>query len=844
VSTAKLEDKGLFWDSESRSIWKRDPQTKRKITLALGDRKNGLYAIESTSERAPCYGAAAFSTQGNPKGTPELRRKILRGSRNSRRQYFSTASLDVWHSRMGHIRKDALLNLPKAVEGVKLSSQSFERASELCESCALGHMTANVSRKPNVMPPYAFHTIAFDIIPFREQGEESSPPKKRDAEHNEWILHMVDPYSGYHQAHTWRGKKTEALILWWIKDFLKRIKRWGFTTQILQSDNEPALGNEWKNFLRSTGIMHKPSAPDTQGQNGLPERAGRSLVTTARKSFIDSKLPEHLWGYFIKAAVRVLNETPIERKGWITPHQIVYGKKPDCSGARIPGSLVYVLRKGKSKLLGKNARLHKFKSVSFKGWYLGRSASNIFEVWIPEVNKVIYTRDALIDEKVRYSPEPKETNDGIPVNELIGELQELDIFEMYEALYEQALDEEEFHPDSGTFQTIQRESYPTPRPEGQPDGNAQAPPDGTEELLRSAQDSLDEQQPATPDESDNEETQGGTLSSELLKASRPQAFWAHSQPQGHMIAAFMTAMREKPKQLSRGNMPLPPKSWKQLKQHPFGPGFHEAADTEYKGLWDKGTFTKVRLTAEEAKDVIPLKWVFTDKFDEDGQHLKHKARICVRGDLQKDPGHDLYAATGAYRTFRILLALVAAFDLDLEQVDVTNAFVNAFLKDLVYVHYPPGYKKQANEYLQLKRALYGLKISPKLWFEECSSTLKGLGFIPCSDEPCLMINKETGVIIFFYVDDFLIAAPKGSKTHVDQLKKVLDTTYGIRDFGPAKHFLNVRILRNRKQRKLWILQDEYINKITEKFHLTYAKRPRTPLTPNHQLKPQLGASRR
>jgi hypothetical protein len=89
---------------------------------------------------------------------------------------------------------------PKQLKGVKLSSESFERVSELCESCALGYMTVNVSRKLNVMPPYAFHTVAFDIIPFREQGEESSPPKKRDAEHNEWILHMVDPYSGYHQA--------------------------------------------------------------------------------------------------------------------------------------------------------------------------------------------------------------------------------------------------------------------------------------------------------------------------------------------------------------------------------------------------------------------------------------------------------------------------------------------------------------------------------------------------------------------------------------------------------------------------------------------------------------------
>lgn len=141
------------------------------------------------------------------------------------------------------------------------------------------------------------------------------------------------------------------------------------------------------NANKETGVTHKPSAPNTQAQNGYAERAGRQLVVTARKTFIASGLPDHLWGYFIKATVRVLNETPIQRTGWTTPHEIVFGKKPDCSGVRILGPLVYVLRKGTSKALAKNPRLQKLKSVSVKGWYLGRSASNIFEVWIPEVNK-------------------------------------------------------------------------------------------------------------------------------------------------------------------------------------------------------------------------------------------------------------------------------------------------------------------------------------------------------------------------------------------------------------------------------------------------------------------------
>jgi len=827
ISTAKLEDRGIYWDSESKCLWKRNSETRKKIFLAQGRRQNGMYLLESSSEQAPQYGAAVFATQGQY--SPEIRRKILRGSRNSARQYVSKASLDIWHDRMGHIRKEALLHLPEAVDGVELTSKHFERLSELCEVCSLGHMTQVINRKPVKPPPYAFHTVHFDVIPFNPDKEDASDKDGR------WILHLMDPYSGYHTAYTWGGRKTQDILLCWFKDFLKRTERWGFKIQYFQGDNEPVLKSKWDHFLQEHGLTFKPSAPDTQSQNGFAERAGRSIVTIARKTCIQTKLPKRLWGYFIKSAVRTLNEAPIQRKKWTTPHEIVHGKKPDCSGARIPGSLAYILRKGKSKLRGKPGKLDKLDEVSIKGWYLGRSASNIFEIWVPDVDLVIYARDVLIDEGVRYTPD-MELVQTIPIEQTRTELQDLDLYHMYQALYEQTLEDEEFHDQAGTFQTIQRDSYPTPEPMNEQENEENTHIDAFEALMASARDHVEA---PTPDPTDDEADEIPDEVMTELKSSRAQAFCTRTDPRGHAIAAFMAAMRTKPERRKRADMPAPPLNWTQMKKHPFAQGFHGAATKEFQDLWAKDTFKKVRLSKEEAKNAIPLKWVFTDKFNENSDHDKHKARICVRGDLQKDPGNDLYAATGAYRTFRMLLALVAAFDLDLEQVDVTNAFVNALLKDIVYVQYPDGFKKQQGEYLQLLRALYGLKISPKLWFEECSSKLKELGFSACVDEPCLLINKDTGVIIFFYVDDFLIASPKSKRAEVEKLKAELDTTYGIRDFGPAKHFLNVRILRDRKQRKLWILQDEYIIKMVNKFHLIHSKKVHTPLSSGIKLTPCL-----
>ena len=61
---------------------------------------------------------------------------------------------------------------------------------------------------------------------------------------------------------------------------------------------------------------------------------------------------------------------------------------------------------------------------------------------------------------------------------------------------------------------------------------------------------------------------------------------------------------------------------------------------------------------------LPLKWVFTYKFDQLGFLLKFKVRICVRGDLQPISDLDTRAITLGSRILRVVLALVAAFDLE------------------------------------------------------------------------------------------------------------------------------------------------------------------------------------
>lgn len=132
-------------------------------------------------------------------------------------------------------------------------------------------------------------------------------------------------------------------------------------------------------------------------------------------------------------------------------------------------------------------------------------------------------------------------------------------------------------------------------------------------------------------------------------------------------------------------------------------------------------------------------WVFTYKFDQDGYLLKHKAQLVAQGDMQYTTD-DTYAATLAAQTFRAVIAIVAAFNLKLRQYDAVNAFANAALPTPIACHYAEGYSRLGYA-LWVQKALYGLKISPVLWYKDFTLTLEDLGLSSVLDSNCLFVNN-------------------------------------------------------------------------------------------------------
>lgn len=189
--------------------------------------------------------------------------------------------------------------------------------------------------------------------------------------------------------------------------------------------------------------------------------------------------------------------------------------------------------------------------------------------------------------------------------------------------------------------------------------------------------------------------------------------------------------------------------------------------------------------------------------------------------------HETYAATVKMKIFRFILALTAAFDLDTWHTDITNAFLNSRLDEDVYCKLPDGFA-QPGKCIKLLRALYGLRRAPRLWQQELSDFLETQGLRQVKEESCLFTNDD-GIFLLFYVDDILMVSRKDREPQALRIRNALLARYELKDLGELKWYLGIRIIRDRAQGKLWICQDSYIEKITNRYHLEFRKYPSTPM---------------
>jgi hypothetical protein len=175
--------------------------------------------------------------------------------------------------------------------------------------------------------------------------------------------------------------------------------------------------------------------------------------------------------------------------------------------------------------------------------------------------------------------------------------------------------------------------------------------------------------------------------------------------------------------------------------------------------------------------------------------------------------NELFSPIVRHTSIRVMLAIVALFDLGLEQLDVKTAFLHGDLDEEIY----------------MTQALYGLKQAPRQLYKRFDSFMLAHGYSRSNYDHCIYLKQFPNgsfVYLLLYVDDMLIASH--DKWLIVELKAQLSHEFDMKDLGPAKKILGMEIQRDRRDGTFFLSQKSYIEKVLEKYNLSNCKSVATP----------------
>jgi len=148
-------------------------------------------------------------------------------------------------------------------------------------------------------------------------------------------------------------------------------------------------------------------------------------------------------------------------------------------------------------------------------------------------------------------------------------------------------------------------------------------------------------------------------------------------------------------------------------------------------------------------------------------------------------------------------------------MDVKTTFLHRDLEEEIYMKQHEGFVVKGKKELvwKLKKSLYGLKQSPRMWYQKFDTFIQGLGFTRSKADHCVYFNLIVDHVIYLvlYVDDMLLVG--NDKEIIQDLKTHLSSKFDMKDLGAANYILGMEIKRDRIKRKLWLNQMRYVETI-------------------------------
>ena len=697
------------------------------------------------------------------------------------------------HRKFGHVGMKTVNHMfPNAVFPEGMNGEDFQ-----CDVCIKGKSKRN-SFGERIKSEVKFERIHSDVC----------GPFPLDIHGNKYFVSFIDERTRFSWIYLLK-KKEEVFEK--FSNFKKMIQtQFDKSIRILRSDGGGEYkSKEFEQFMEKEGMVHEFTAPYSPQQNGIAERKNRSLLNITRCMLLGNDVSKGFWSYGLIYANLILNLC----------YSHVIGSYPitdlyDDSGKRHEMWMNRLQEFGSKCLVHvqEEVRVSKLDSRAQEGIFLGLNDVGNMLIWNAKLHRVQISRDVVV----------LDSNQGM--NEKVIEIVNNDV--------EETIVEEDFvnKSESNEFQIIDEEGDNSDGIDDDVELNL------NESFCESSEE--DESFGGSVNDQDVQLREGNSKYSskkgysrtvknsfEYEEKDKPARNYIFGKPQDEKRKSkYRAAMLAKDENITI------PQSYSDALKCDAKEQWKNAMQSEYDSLVKNGTFELV----DKPKDgnVIDVKWVFALKKDDLGNIVRYKARLVARG-FKQIKGLDFdetFAPVINQHSIHLLFWLAIHKGYNIHQMDVNTAFLYGTLEEDIYVKQPPGFIVEGDQVWKLRKSLYGLKQSPRIWNKNLKDYLISIGFKTSRVDDCIFISKDA--LIGLYVDDLIIC---GNDEKINWIKDCLNRKYDMKDLGKLKHFLKIKV--DWIDNGIQLSQGLYIKELLEKYGMSECKTVNTPFVDNTILKP-------